>query len=310
MTIKKPIERKIYFFQLQRRARKTMTYIPEQESFNWREILEAFDRLDWDKHWFDDQNYFMSVLKDKQYPILAIGEKLKTQFMQQIDNKRKQMTDLADENIKTGNINLAQMSAVVFFPRYNTVGYITGSGKPRVTILEKFLNEVLRDPHQLFEWQVVPVYTKDGLKEFNEKMKSVSVVHLQFSTQRSYLDGGDDGGELLGMGREVTEKLRCDVDVDAKISIRKKTGRLSAGKLLKDMVSKAVPIVSEQQKTIRVKGTTLDDTIMDYEILSHPLMLKADVPQSDETRQFTQLVETLVDVCCRQENSLYELLER
>lgn len=310
MPTNKQVERKVYFFQLQRSNSTTLNYIPELQSFDWEEILKAFNQSNWEKHWFADKQYCMSVLEDKQYPILTIGEKLKTQFMQRIDNQHKQLTDLADENIKAGNIDLAQMSAVVFFPRCNSIGYITGSGAAKTAILETFLNTVVRKEGDPFQWHVVPIYTTDGIKEFNDKMKTVHTVHLKYTTQRKLLDSGEHGGELIDMPADVIRKLESDIDVDVRVTIPRRLRTKAAARKLKSMVSKAAPIVSEQEKSIYVEGTTLDDAVLKYDILTHPLILKADVPSCDETRQFTQLVDTLIDVCSQQENSVYELVER
>lgn len=287
-----------------------MKHIPSSQYLSWKQILEEYGNVPWEKHWFEDKRYCLTVLKEKEYPVLTIGEKLKSQFMQHIDDENEQMVDLADEGIETGDLDLAQMSAVVFFPKYNSIGYITGAGRPKTAILETFLNTVVRDDRQLFEWQVVPIYTEDGLKEFDEKMESVHTVRFQFATQKSLLDGEEDGGELLETFQEFSNQLNTDITVDAKISIPMRLRTKEGMKKMKSMVSKAVPIISKQDKTVTVKGLTLDNTLIDFNILRHHMVLIADVPDSGKTRQFTQLIDTLIKVCSEQENEVYRLIER
>lgn len=303
------IKRKIYFYHIQRRGRRTFNYIPEASPLDWRKALETFDALPWDKHWFAG-DVCISYLGNKKYPILTIGERMSPQFVQKIDERNKQMVELADSDIEEGNTDLAQMSAVVFYPKYNAAGYITGEGKPKEKLLETFLNSIARDERQLFEWQVSSILTLDGQKEFDEKMKSVHEVHFQFATQATINNEINDSPCLLAMGRSVADKLQSEITMDVKISIPPKLRRQGPTKILKSLVSEIVPEVGKQDKMVTVHGRTVEDALVAFNILSHPLTMVTEIPASDTPRQFSQLVDSLVDVCSTQEDEVYQLLER
>ncbi|AKV55106.1 hypothetical protein BACT_0529 [Bifidobacterium actinocoloniiforme DSM 22766] len=310
MAKKNPIERKVYFFQLQRRFGNIITNgIPSVPALDWHELLSAYQELPGEKHWFASKRILMLALEGKKYPILTIGERLSTQFVQKIDNQNDQMLDLADDDIQAGKTDLAQMSAIVFYPKHDAIGYITGAGRPKEKLVEEFLNATLNQNGENFEWRVVPVYTADGLREFKEKMGGVHQVHAKFVTQRNLFNLERNGGQLLSMTQPLANDLQTDVSIDVTIKIPP-TSSKDARRKLKEVVTEIAPVVSEQRQTLFVKGTTIDEVAIDYNLLRHPLIMKADIPECDEPRQFSQLVDTLVDVCSKNEDEVYKLIER
>lgn len=74
MVAAKPIERKVYFFQLQRRGRKTMKHIPSSQYFSWKQILEEYGNVPWEKHWFEDKRYCLMFSRRRNTPYSRLGK--------------------------------------------------------------------------------------------------------------------------------------------------------------------------------------------------------------------------------------------
>jgi hypothetical protein len=300
------LKRKIAFYTIQRRRRDFVERVPKDTSLDWAQLLLEFSQKTWTERHNDST--FYSVDMTKRFPILEIAESLDMKFLAQLDEEHQKVSDLADAGIADGKLKLAQMSAVLFYPKHDIVAFVTGSGRPAVRIVDVFLNTYMHADS--FEWELTPLFTPSGLEEFKENMVGVQRFETRFSTQRELLSTEHSPNPIQGFADNVADGIGADVNITISVSIPTAAKTLSASKKLKQLLLKAVPFIAQQDKRIEVRGTTVGNILTDLNLLAHPLTHTADLTNTVQPRQFSQLVDTLVDVCGEKENEVYELAER
>jgi hypothetical protein len=244
----------------------------------------------------------------KRFPILEIAESIDTRFLAQLDDEHQTVSDLAEAGTANGKLNLAQMSAVLFYQQHDIVAFVTGSGRKSVRIVDVFLNTYLHSDE--FEWELSPVFEPGGLEEFEKNMVGVQHFETRFSTQRDLLTNESQHNPIQDFGDEVANGIGADVNITISVSIPTAKKTDSATKKLKGIVASAIPFIAQQDKRIAVRGTTVGNILTDLNLLTHPLTHTADLTGTDESGKFSQLVDTLVAVCGDKENEVYKLEER
>lgn len=300
------LKRTIAFYRVQRRRRDSVNIVPNDRSLNWDEILREFSQKTWEER--HNGGTFYSANTTKRFPILEIAESIDTRFLAQLDDEHQTVSDLAKTGTSKGKLNLAQMSAVLFYPRHDIAAFISGSGRKSVRIVDVFLNTYLHSDG--FEWELSPVFEPGGLDEFEKNMVGVQRFETRFSTQRNLLTKESQHNPIQDFGDEVANGIGADVNITISVSIPTAKKTDSASKKLKGIVTSAIPFIAQQDKRIAVRGTTVGNILTDLNLLTHPLTHTADLTGTDESGKFSQLVDTLVAVCGDKENEVYELEER
>lgn len=300
------LKRTIAFYTVQRRRRDSVNIVPNDENLDWKEILQEFSQKTWkERH---NGSTFYSADMTKRFPILEIAESIDTRFLAQLDDEHQTVSDLAEAGTANGKLNLAQMSAVLFYQQHDIVAFVTGSGRKSVRIVDVFLNTYLHSDE--FEWELSPVFEPGGLEEFERNMVGVQHFETRFSTQRNIFTNQSQHNPIQDFGDDVANGIGADVNITISVSIPAAEKTASASKNLKSIVSRALPFIAQQDKRIAVRGTTVGNILTDLNLLTHPLTHTADLTGTDESGQFSQLVDTLVAVCRDKENEVYELVER
>jgi hypothetical protein len=99
------------------------------------------------------------------------------------------------------------------------------------------------------------------------------------------------------------------VTVDITLTIQKGQRNNKSISRLKQFVLKNISYPLKQGSPIVVDGTTADGVNKKLKLSQHPLTASAPLPDSSEPQQFTQLLETLCDVCSERQDMVYKLVE-
>ncbi|WEV71995.1 ImpB/MucB/SamB family protein [Bifidobacterium sp. ESL0790] len=304
--MEKMMQRTVAFYRLQLRSREDVAY-KNIEGVNWEKHLSEFSKLKWEQKAIGSVRY--DALFVKKYPVLSVSEQFDPAFMQFVDGEHQRVMDYMDNYLADGNGRLAKSSAFAFFPDHGLVGRVSGSSGKSTEPLKKALNNYW-PADTGWEWDVMPVITTDSLERFENELKGLTSFTACFTTERNLSSRPEDGGDTGVFYSKMSDRIGADLDIELKVSLSRGGPFSVSSRKFKKTVSDLVHFVAGQDKQMHVVGTDFADKMLELNLVKHPVVEQANIViEENEPRQFTLLINHLIEICAQKQDYLYEIVQ-
>ena len=273
----------------------------------WPEFLSRVAKLPFEDRVIDDLVFEPSVFGDKW--VLGVHKPINTDFMSRVDSTTGRIADLLDDpEVADGGLS---HSTAVYFTGLGNVFALTGGGgnsSPRANAVADFLQTFAPPPEGAF-WKTEPVMTKDQIAKLRSS-KGLVEFSSKFSTAQSLFTSEDDDSGLVGFAEKLAERVGGDLEIAIQVRLPAESRNSSVKEKLRNLVLGDLRRLAAKGTGARAKAIVAAGVEEEISLVAHRLAEEFEIGKlGPESRQFSELMQALLNVGAEMEDRVTEILE-
>lgn len=241
--------------------------------------------------------------------VLGIHKPINTDFMTRVDPKTGRIADLLDDP-ELGDGGLSHSTAV-YFTGIGNVFALTGGGgnsSPRANAVAAFLEE-FAPPVEGSHWAAEPVMTKDQIEELRSS-KGLVEFTSRFSTARSLFTPEDDANGLVGFAEKIADRVGGDLEITIQVKLPAESRSKSVKEKLRNLVLGDLTRLAAKGTGAKAKALLGEGVEEEISLVAHRLAEDFEIGKlGPESRQFSELMQALLNVGAEMEDRVTAILE-
>ncbi|WP_156380289.1 hypothetical protein [Arthrobacter sp. Soil762] len=274
---------------------------------DWTAFLSGVAKLPFTERVIDDIVFEPSKFSDGW--VLGIHKPINTDFMTRVNAKTGRIADLLDDP-EAGDGGLSHSTAV-YFTGLGNVFALTGGGgnsSPRSNAVADFLQEFAPPAEGSF-WKTEPVMTKDQIEQLRAS-KGLVEFTSRFSTAQSLFTADDDDTGLVGFAEKLAVRVGGDLEISIQLRLPAESRNKSVKEKLRNLVLGDLPRLAGKGTGAKAKAVLAEGVEEEISLVAHRLAEDFEIGKlGPESRQFSELMQALLNVGAQMEDRVTTILE-